>query len=189
MATNGSSCVPATDGKGKGSGDGKDQQSKDHELLELAIEEAYKGVEEGHGYPFGAIIARDGEIIVKTHNKVHKHTDPTAHAEVTAIREASQKLGRYDLSDCEIFASCEPCPMCFGAIQVSKLKRLVYGSEAEAAVAIGFDDFIADGVRGTSIWQKPSVSIFCAAGEQGKRAKEVFLNTAKNFKFEEYLEK
>merc|ERR1719235_2818651 len=120
---------------------------------------------------------RNGEIIVKTHNKVHRHTDPTAHAEVTAIREASQ-LGKYDLSDCEIFASCEPCPMCFGAIQVAKLKRLVYGSEAEAAVAIGFDDFIADGVRGTSVWQKPSVSIFCAAGEQGKRAKEVFLKTA-----------
>lgn len=107
---------------------------------------------------------------------------------MTAIREASQKLGKYDLSDCEIFASCEPCPMCFGAIQVAKLKRLVYGSEAEAAVAIGFDDFIADGVRGTSVWQKPSVSIFCAAGEQGKRAKEVFLKTAANFKFESYLE-
>ena len=60
--------------------------------------------------------------MVKTHNKVHKHTDPTAHAEVTAIREASQVLGTYDLSDCEMFASCEPCPMCFGAIQVSKLK-------------------------------------------------------------------
>ena len=68
------------------------------------------------------------------------------------------------------------------------MKRLVYGSEAEAAVAIGFDDFIADGVRGTSVWQKPSVSIFCAAGEQGKRAKEVFLKTAANFKFESYLE-
>ena len=59
---------------------------------------------------------------MKTHNKVHKHTDPTAHAEVTAIRKASQVLGTYDLSDCEMFASCEPCPMCFGAIQVSKLK-------------------------------------------------------------------
>ena len=68
------------------------------------------------------------------------------------------------------------------------MNRLVYGSEAEAAVAIGFDDFIADGVRGTSVWQKPSVSIFCAAGEQGKRAKEVFLKTAANFKFESYLE-
>jgi len=68
------------------------------------------------------------------------------------------------------------------------LQRLVYGSEAEAAVAIGFDDFIADGVRGTSLWQKPSVSIFCAAGEQGQRAKEVFMNTAKNFKFESFLE-
>merc|ERR1712070_71689 len=201
-------------------GQHKDQQTRDSELLELAIDEAYQvgggptssrdegrpaagrfkaadslppslpsqGVKEGDGYPFGAIIARNGEIIVKTHNKVHRHTDPTAHAEVTAIREASQKLGKYDLSDCEIFASCEPCPMCFGAIQVAKLKRLVYGSEAEAAVAIGFDDFIADGVRGTSVWQKPSVSIFCAAGEQGKRAKEVFLKTAANFKFESYLE-
>ena len=72
--------------------------------------------------------------------------------------------------------------MCFGAIQVSKLKRLVYGSEAEAAVAIGFDDFIADGVRGTTVWQKPTVSIYAAAGDQGRRASEVFTNTAKKFK-------
>ena len=69
-----------------------------------------------------------------------------------------------------------------GAIQVSKLKRLVYGSEAEAAVAIGFDDFIADGVRGTTVWQKPTVSIYAAAGDQGRRASEVFTNTAKKFK-------
>merc|ERR1712039_789675 len=134
------------------------EKKRDYELLEMAIDEAYQSVKQGHGYPFGAIISRDGKIIVKTHNKVHKHTDPTAHAEVTAIREASQVLGTYDLSDCEMFASCEPCPMCFGAIQVSKLK-------------------------------KPSVSIFCAAGAQGQRAKEVFLNTAKNIKFETFLTK
>ena len=73
---------------------------------------------------------------MKTHNKVHKHTDPTAHAEVTAIREASQALGTYDLSDCEMFASCEPCPMCFGAIQVSKLKVSSYPFERAGAACL-----------------------------------------------------
>ena len=86
---------------------------------------------------------------MKTHNKVHKHTDPTAHAEVTAIREASQVLGTYDLSDCEMFASCEPCPMCFGAIQVSKLKVSLLSIRAGGSgVSVSHLGFVLVGVRG-----------------------------------------
>lgn len=97
-------------------------QERDHKFLTRAVEEAYKGVECGHGGPFGAVVVRDDEVVVSCHNMVLKHTDPTAHAEVTAIREACKKLNQIKLSDCEIYASCEPCPMCFGAIYLSRIK-------------------------------------------------------------------
>eukprot|EP00246_Nothoceros_aenigmaticus_P006647 TRINITY_DN1968_c0_g1_i1.p1 TRINITY_DN1968_c0_g1~~TRINITY_DN1968_c0_g1_i1.p1 ORF type:complete len:117 (-),score=32.96 TRINITY_DN1968_c0_g1_i1:207-557(-) len=112
---------------------------------------------------------------------VLKNMDPTAHAEVTAVREACKKLGRFDLSDCEIFASCEPCPMCFGAIHLSKMKRLVYGAQAEAALAIGFDDFIADAIRGTAYFQKAKLEIKRANGQVAAAAEEVFANTKSKF--------
>ncbi|KAL2938512.1 Guanosine deaminase [Bienertia sinuspersici] len=73
--------------------------------------------------------------------------------------QACKKLDRIELSDCEIYASCEPCPMCFGAIHLSRIKRLVYGAKAEAAIAIGFDDFIADALRGTAFYQKANLEI------------------------------
>ncbi|MCX7748381.1 MAG: nucleoside deaminase [Clostridia bacterium] len=116
----------------------------------IALKEAIKGVEVGDGGPFGAVIVKDGEIISKAHNKVVKTNDPTAHAEVLAIREASRKLGRFDLSDCEIFSSCEPCPMCFAAIHWAKIKKLYFGCTREDASKIGFDDkFIYDVIMGT----------------------------------------
>ncbi|ONM20858.1 Cytidine/deoxycytidylate deaminase family protein [Zea mays] len=106
------------------------------QILDKTVEEAYRGVDCGDGGPFGAVVVRNDEVVVSCHNMVLKHTDPTAHAEVTAIREACKKLGKMELSDCEIYASCEPCPMCFGAIHLSRIKRLVYGAKAEAAIAI-----------------------------------------------------
>ncbi|KAI5326586.1 hypothetical protein L3X38_035660 [Prunus dulcis] len=145
-------------------------QDRDHKFLTEAVGEAYKGVECGDGGPFGAVVVRNDEIVVSCHNMVLKNTDPTAHAEVTAIREACKKLNQIELADCEIYASCEPCPMCFGAIHLSRLKRLVYGAKAEAAIAIGFDDFIADALRGTAYYQKAHLEIKkadepCGAGE------------------------
>ena len=119
--------------------------------------------------------------MVATHNMVLEQGDPTAHAEMTAVRETCRKLGRVDLSDCEIFASCEPCPMCFGSIHLAKFRRLVYGSEAEAALKIGFDDFIADAVRGTAKLQRAPTKIKQAKGETAKRAEDVFENTASKF--------
>ncbi|XP_051132879.1 guanosine deaminase-like isoform X2 [Andrographis paniculata] len=111
----------------------EDIQDKDKTFLIRAVEEAYKGVDCGDGDPFGAVIVRNGEVVVSCHNLVHQQTDPTAHAEVTAIREACKKLNKIDLSDCEIFASCEPCAMCLGAIHISRIKRLVYGATGEFA--------------------------------------------------------
>ncbi|GMN55066.1 hypothetical protein TIFTF001_024187 [Ficus carica] len=156
-------------------------QNRDHKFLRKAVEEAYKGVESGDGGPFGAVVVKNDEVVVSCHNMVLTCTDPTAHAEVTAIREACKKLKRIELSDCEIYASCEPCPMCFGAIHLSRIKRLVYGAKAEAAIAIGFDDFIADALRGTGFYQKAHLEIKRADGNEAIIAEQVFEKTKAKF--------
>ncbi|PKA63038.1 Protoporphyrinogen oxidase, chloroplastic [Apostasia shenzhenica] len=150
-------------------------QDKDHKFLSKAIEEAYKGVDCGDGGPFGAVVVRNDEVVVSCHNMVLKKADPTAHA------EACRKLGKIVLSDCEIYASCEPCPMCFGAIHLSRIKRLVYGAKAEAAIAIGFDDFIADALRGTGFYQKASLEIKQADEKGAIIAEQVFQKTKEKF--------
>ena len=104
-----------------------------------AIRLASANVENGGG-PFGAVIARGGEIIATGVNLVTANCDPTAHAEVSAIRAAAQKLGTFNLSGCEIYSSCEPCPMCLGAIYWARLDRLFYGNTKADAARIGFDD-------------------------------------------------
>ncbi|KAG5101486.1 hypothetical protein JHK84_046455 [Glycine max] len=147
-------------------------QDRDHKFLRKAVEEAYKGVDCKDGGPFGAVIVHNDEIVASCHNMVLCNTDPTAHAEVTAIREACKKLKQIELADCEIYASCEPCPMCFGAIHLSRIKRLVYGAKAEAAIAIGFDDFIADALRGTGFYQKATLEIKRADGNEAIIAEE-----------------
>ncbi len=123
--------------------------------MELAIREALKGMRANEGGPFGAIIVRDGEIIAAAHNEVLKTNDPTAHAEVLAIRRASALVGRFDLSDCEIYSSCEPCPMCLAAIHWARIPRLYYGCTRQDAGRIGFDDeFLYDVIRGTASVEK-----------------------------------
>lgn len=109
-------------------------------FMELALEEAKKGIEKNQGGPFGAVIVRKGQVIAKAHNSVVGSKDPTAHAEVNAIRKACKKLGRFDLSGCEIYSTCEPCPMCFAAIHWARLDRLVYACTRHDAEKIGFDD-------------------------------------------------
>lgn len=109
------------------------------ELMRKAIELSIRNVAEGGG-PFGAVIAKDGEIIATGVNRVTAEHDPTAHAEVSAIRAASKKLGTFDLSGCEIYTSCEPCPMCLGAIYWARLDRMYYGNDKHDAAAVGFDD-------------------------------------------------
>ncbi|HOK04921.1 MAG TPA: nucleoside deaminase [Victivallales bacterium] len=113
--------------------------SKRKFMLE-ARNEAMKAVKSGDGGPFGAIIVKNGKIISKAHNMVIALNDPTAHAEVLAIRKACQKLKSYSLTECEIFSSCEPCPMCLSAIYWARIPKLYYGCTRDDAEKIGFDD-------------------------------------------------
>ena len=109
------------------------------ELMKRAIELSIGSVN-GAGGPFGAVIAREGEIIAEASNSVTIDNDPTAHAEVNAIRRAARKLGSFDLSGCEIYTSCEPCPMCLGAIYWSHIDKIYYANTRKDAAEIGFDD-------------------------------------------------
>lgn len=109
------------------------------ELMQRAIELSINSARNGGG-PFGAVIAREGEIIAEGSNGVTIYNDPTAHAEVTAIRKACEKLGTFDLKGCEIYTSCEPCPMCLGAIYWAHLDKIYYANDRKDAADIGFDD-------------------------------------------------
>ena len=120
-----------------------------NKFMEIAKTQADEGMKANEGGPFGAVIVQNGKIIATGHNEVLKTNDPTAHAEIVAIRKATSKLGRFDLSDCEIYSSCEPCPMCFAAIHWAKIKKLYYGCTRFDAAGIGFDDkFIYDVIAG-----------------------------------------
>ncbi len=113
------------------------------EWMREAIRLSEKGMQSNEGGPFGCVIVRNNEIIGRGNNKVTSTNDPTAHAEVTAIRDACSRLNTYDLRDCEIYTSCEPCPMCLGAIYWAKLKKVYYACTRTDAADIGFsDDFI-----------------------------------------------
>lgn len=109
------------------------------ELMRKAIELSVENVANGGG-PFGAVIARNGQIVATGVNRVTADHDPTAHAEVNAIREACEKLNTFDLGGCEIYSSCEPCPMCLAAIYWAHIDRLYFGNTKTDAARIGFDD-------------------------------------------------
>ena len=105
-----------------------------------AIREAEAGMREGRGGPFGCVIVRHGKVIARGTNRVTSTNDPTAHAEVTAIRAACTALQTFQLQDCELYTSCEPCPMCLAAIYWARIPRIFYGNTRADAAAIGFDD-------------------------------------------------
>jgi tRNA(Arg) A34 adenosine deaminase TadA len=108
--------------------------------MQEAISLAEKNVHGNNGGPFGAVVVKDGKIIGRGGNKVTVNNDPTAHAEIVAIREAAKNLGTFDLSGCEIYASCEPCPMCLGAIYWSHIDKLYYAATKDDAAKANFDD-------------------------------------------------
>ena len=111
--------------------------------MKLALDEARKGVKDGDGGPFGAVIVRNGKVIASAHNMVLKYNDPTAHAEVQAIRKACNLLNSPLIPDCEIYSTCEPCPMCLSAIMWARIPTVYYGCTKEDAGKIGFmDDYI-----------------------------------------------
>ncbi len=106
----------------------------------MAIDLAASNLKSGKGGPFGAVIVKNGEVVGKGSNEVTSTNDPTAHAEVVAIRNACKNLNTYQLEDCEVYASCEPCPMCLGAIYWSRVKKLYFAATREDAANAGFDD-------------------------------------------------
>jgi guanine deaminase len=108
--------------------------------MQIAYDEALKGMHNNEGGPFGAAIVHNGKVVASAHNEVLKSNDPTAHAEVNAIRKASQALGRFDLSDCVLYTTCYPCPMCMGAIFWARIPTVYYASSMEDAARGGFDD-------------------------------------------------
>ena len=113
----------------------------DEKFLREAIRLSEENVGKGGG-PFGAVITKDDKIISGAGNKVLSTNDPTAHAEINVIREASEKLNTFDLSGCTIYCSCEPCPMCFSAIYWARMERIVYANKRVDAKEAGFDDLL-----------------------------------------------
>ena len=110
------------------------------EFMRAAIAESKRGMDNNEGGPFGAVIVKDGKIIGRGNNRVTSDNDPTAHAEVTAIRDACSQLEHFDLNGCEIYTSCEPCPMCLAAIYWSRIDTIYYANTKKDAADINFDD-------------------------------------------------
>lgn len=120
----------------------------DAKFMRMAIDLATENVRTGDGGPFGAVVVRDGEVIAAAANSVTSSNDPTAHAEVNAIRAACAKLGTFQLDGCDVYTSCEPCPMCLAALYWARCARIFYGNTAADAAAVGFDDsFLYDEVK------------------------------------------
>ncbi len=119
--------------------DHNENDSHDH-FMSKAVEEAINGVNKDEGGPFGCVIVKDGKIVGKGNNKVTSTNDPTAHAEINAIREACKNLNTFQLDGCIIYTSCEPCPMCLGAIYWARPDKVYYGSNKSDAANTGFDD-------------------------------------------------
>ena len=113
---------------------------QDEKFMRRAIELAQKGIDNGDGGPFGCVIVKDGEIVGEGWNQVTSTNDPTAHAEVVAIRAACQNLNSFQLDGCILYASCEPCPMCLGAIYWARPQRIFFACTHEDAAQVGFDD-------------------------------------------------
>jgi tRNA(Arg) A34 adenosine deaminase TadA len=112
----------------------------DKAFMARAIELSIANVSSGNGGPFGTVIVRDRAIVAEAANQVTSTNDPTAHAEVVAIRQACQKLGFFELKGCDLYTSCEPCPMCLGAIYWARIERVYFGGLAGDAAEAGFDD-------------------------------------------------
>ena len=117
-------------------------------FLERAIELSRQGMQKGNGGPFGCVIVKNGEIVGEGCNEVLVKNDPTSHAEIVAIRDACKKLNTFQLTGCDVYTSCEPCPMCMGAIYWARPNRVIYANTKSDAAAVNFDDqFIYDEIE------------------------------------------
>ncbi|WP_299361559.1 nucleoside deaminase [Winogradskyella sp.] len=114
--------------------------NKKENFMQEAVNTALKGLRSNKGGPFGCVIVKDGKIVGRGHNSVTSTNDPTAHAEIVAIRDACKNLGSFQLEGCEVYTSCEPCPMCLGAIYWARPDKVYYGCSQIDAANAGFDD-------------------------------------------------
>ncbi len=145
----------------------------DH-FLEHAIELAMEHSNDGHNGPFGAVVVRDGQIIGEGWNRVVEKNDPTAHAEIVAIRQACQHIGSFNLQDCTLYSSCEPCPMCLSAIYWSRISKLVFSSTTDDAARAGFDDRIIVNEL-LKPWETRRIEVEHIAHEKGWKVFEKWL--------------
>jgi|SRR5215204_1372352 len=144
----------------------------DKQLMLRAIELAQQGLESNEGGPFGCVIARNGQIVGEGVNRVTSTNDPTAHAEVVAIRDACRSLNSFQLDGCVVYTSCEPCPMCLGAIYWARPERIYIACDRNDAAAAGFDDaFIYDELCGSDL-ENRKVPIVTLLKEEGLRVFE-----------------
>jgi tRNA(Arg) A34 adenosine deaminase TadA len=120
----------------------KEKRGDDKRFMHLAIEDGLRGIKKGDGGPFGACVARNGKIVALAHNTVLKTKDPTCHAEINAIRRASKKLGRWNLSECVIYSTTEPCPMCFSAIHWARIDEVIFGVGIPDVARLGFNELL-----------------------------------------------
>ena len=145
-----------------------------NKYMQTAIDLSKKNLKNRHGGPFGAVVVKNGKIIGRASNSVLKNNDPTAHAEIMAIRDACKKIKSYDLSGCELYTSCYPCPMCLGAIIWSNIKVVYYGNTKKDAANIGFrDDFMYEYFKTLSD-NKQNTKILKLKPLNRKEAKQVF---------------
>ena len=145
-----------------------------HEFMDLAVDLSDDNFEKNYGGPFGAVVVKDGQVIGRGINRVLKNNDPTAHAEIVAIRRACSKLETYDLTGCELYTSCYPCPMCLSAIIWSNIKTVYYANTKEDAAEIGFrDDLIYEYFKKLSEGTVKR-SILNLKSMNNEEAKEVF---------------
>ena len=147
---------------------------QDGKFLREAIALSRAGMERGDGGPFGCVIVKDGEVVGQGNNRVTSSNDPTAHAEVVAIRDACAKLGSFQLEGCSLYTSCEPCPMCLGAIYWARLDRVYYANDRKDAARIGFaDNFIYDELMIDPDKRNKQFSVLLP--EEGRRAFDMWM--------------
>jgi guanine deaminase len=154
----------------------------DEEYLKQAIHLAAEHSDDGRNGPFGAVIVRNGEVVGKGWNRVVELSDPTAHAEILAIRDACRRLRTHDLGDCVLYASCEPCPMCLSAIYWARIPRVVFAASTDEATAAGFDDArIRDELcRG---WSERGVEGVRKANEEAREILEAWMENPLKLKY------
>ena len=151
-------------------------------FLERAIELSRQGMQKGNGGPFGCVIVKNGEIVGEGCNEVLLKNDPTSHAEIVAIRDACKKLNNFQLTGCDVYTSCEPCPMCMGAIYWARPNRVIYANTKSDAAAVNFDDqFIYDEIE--KLPQDRHIQFIHVPHEQ---ALDVFLEWKNNGDKQEY---